>query len=477
MALYDKKLRYKKTGDDTGIITLYTENGEEVPAPALHVKQNADNIENIMLYDDVNDVAYDGDALMYLDDAVSRVYAPLVSANSELASDVSVKVNDKVYRVALGKNLADVVAVQKEKAYAKADELGIPHDLRTITDYELVRRAVKAGIHDKLWDVGDYMPITINSEKWVRQRVADDATGDGQPAGQYKAQVIGFNHNKDIETHGENSITFMIVSAQNESPRLSSDRGAMPIEMYDNFTTNNAEAITIMDAQGWVTGRQWNNFTFRTKYLPRFYSCIDDSLKPYIANTVKWSDRFTDEVAALSPTQYLADATVIPSTEEPDGKEVTCYGRTGYNLPNALVRTEDKLFCLSILEVFSPEWLYDSRYVRWAATVNQKQQWYASYIYYNHALSNYVKQYDYFKQTNGVPNSPGAGRDVGFFCGTSANNSPTPPVYHSMAYLGADTNYNFTNDPSYLNRLNYYPSDGRYNPAGIGADCVAFTFM
>lgn len=94
-----------------------------------------------------------------------------------------------------------------------------------------IQMAVTAGIAPNLWNVGDKTAtITLNGQVGAR------TTANGNAFNNYKnacAYILGFNHNKEMETEGKDSITFCLGMGSSEDTTPAAIQGKQ-IAFVDN---------------------------------------------------------------------------------------------------------------------------------------------------------------------------------------------------------------------------------------------------
>lgn len=235
---------------------------------------NATN--DIKLYTTVEDV---GANYVSLVDGGATVYAPLVGVTDANASDISVRKGGQTFAIGLQ-------AVQ------------------ALSDPELLKQRTIEGTHTTYYQVGDYFNITLNGQ------VSDSLTFANET---YRAVIVGFDHNKELETGGQNSITLAICqdTLGNEITFVEpANIRTADVTSGDHFAHHLKKST---NAGG------WSSSLIKTVIMPNFYNALPSEWQGVISSITKYSDNTGKASKAEANVTATTEKVFIPAEYEITG--------------------------------------------------------------------------------------------------------------------------------------------------------------
>ena len=133
----------------------------------------------------------------------------------------------------------------------------------TIFTLSEIKDALNKGIAQHTYRIGDCMRIDLPSTATTSGY--GTIQHDGSLGGTYYASIIGFNHNKDFETDGKDSVHFIIGKNEN----------------FQDI------ALNICLTTGQNTGQGYAKSRIKTQILPRIFSYLPTDLQNEIATIRK----------------------------------------------------------------------------------------------------------------------------------------------------------------------------------------------
>ena len=172
-----------------------------------------------------------------------------------------------------------------------------------------IQSAVRLGIADKLWSVGDNTAnISVSSFQ-----LADGYTWDFSTMTAY---ILGFNHNSSVETNGKSSIHFCLGRKADSSYAPGYDRCILLKEISDE-TANAAKAgpkhkcsSTSSNAGG------WNSSYIKSTWLPNLKSHIDYNWTAVMSSITKYTDNTGKKSTASANVTATSETLFIMSEYE-----------------------------------------------------------------------------------------------------------------------------------------------------------------
>lgn len=237
---------------------------------------NATN--DIKLYTTVEEVGANYVSLM---DGGATVYAPLVGVTDANASDISVRKGGQTFAIGLQ-------AVQ------------------ALSDPELLRQRTIEGTHTTYYQVGDYFNITLNG------KVSDSLTFANET---YRAVIVGFDHNKELETGGQNSTTLAICqdTLGNEISFIEpANIRTADVTSGDHFAHHLKKST---NAGG------WSSSLIRTVIMPNFYNALPSEWQSVISSITKYTDNTGKASKAEANVTATTEKVFIPAEYEITGPD------------------------------------------------------------------------------------------------------------------------------------------------------------
>ena len=216
---------------------------------SLHYRKD-NTTHDIKLYTSTSDI---GEHYISINDNGTTVYAPLVETSDANASDIRVRLSGTTYAVA--------------SQYVNGSYDPNP---------ALLLERTRAGTHTTFYNIGDTFDITLNG------KVSDGLTFNNET---YRAVIIGFDHNKELETGGANS-THLAIMNDTDGYRIAFVDSAYSED--SNGTVSGGEyfyhQLENTNAGGWQASY------IRQTILPNFFNALPPEWQAVIGNTTKYED-------------------------------------------------------------------------------------------------------------------------------------------------------------------------------------------
>lgn len=166
-----------------------------------------------------------------------------------------------------------------------------------------IATAIRGDIHDKIWHIGDKVPIKING----------DVGGVRFKDAWFYAYIIGFNHNMEIEGGGR-SIHFQFAKfSQNDKEIAFTDKFYGRIDAGNGFCMNTTDT-----AKG-----GWRDSYMRNTICRQFYEALPKEWQDVIISCPKYTDNVGDGNGAESSVTMTKDKIFLLSEYECLGRNVS----------------------------------------------------------------------------------------------------------------------------------------------------------
>ena len=284
MAEHSRTLHYDRETQTSGV-RLYTTQGD-VTNPTVITTGNVEN-EGTLSTTAADDIT----PALRLMDGNTTVYAQLVEA-AGTDEGLMASVNGKNYF-----------------ALPKIDSI-TPAQIKAI---------VNAGLHTKVFNVGDSFPIKLNGTVGIQ-------TFNNET---YYATILGFDHNKDLESNGKSSIHFIVgKNANGVDIAFCDSKYGTIVENAAAFHMN----MTNTNSGG------WQNSYMRNTICSQFKAAIPSNLRNILSSITKYSDNTgggsdtasyvtatTDDIFLLSEYEIQGARTYANSAEQSKQKQYAYY--------------------------------------------------------------------------------------------------------------------------------------------------------
>ena len=207
-----------------------------------------------------------GEHYLTINDNGTTVYAPLVDTTDTNASDIRIRLSGTTYAPA--------------RQYV--NENYDPND----PDPALLLQCTRAGTHTSYYQVGDTFDITLNGN------IGSDLSADNL---NMRAVIIGFDHNKDLETGGSHSTHLALCQTTSDTPV-----GLHQLQMNTDRT----------NVGGWASSYM------RLFLLPNLFSALPASWQSVTGNVTKYSDNTGSQSSTSSDVTATSDKLFLPSEVE-----------------------------------------------------------------------------------------------------------------------------------------------------------------
>ena len=230
---------------------------------------NATN--DIKLYTTVEDVGANYVSLM---DGGATVYAGLVDPTDSLASNVRVRRNGNIYALA-----RECSAVDPNPA--------------------LLLQRTRAGTHTQYYNVGDYFEIKLNG------KLSDGLTMNNET---YRAVIVGFDHNKDLETGGQYSTTLALCQ----------DTSGTQIAFVDSKVIDNVSSGSYFahHLKSETNAGGWSASNIRNSIMPNFFNALPTAWQNVIGTVTKYTDNVANGSTSEANVTATSEKLFLPSEYE-----------------------------------------------------------------------------------------------------------------------------------------------------------------
>ena len=255
----------------------------------IHYRLN-NTVNDIKLYTSTEDVGSDYVSVM---DSGATVYAALVDPSDSYASDVKIRKDGNTF------------------AFAREANLEVEFD----PNPNLLLARTRAGTHTRYYKIGDAFDIELNGV------FTDYVTFDHLAC---KAFIIGFDHNKDLETGGANS-THLAIGVNTDDVQIAfyGMQAGGVASLSSSQTTTGVYPSHICGSQKYTTGG-WSQSDIRTKIMPNFFNALPSDWQAIIGDVTKYTDNDgnhgTKNPAQTSDVTATTDKLFIPSEYEVFGE-------------------------------------------------------------------------------------------------------------------------------------------------------------
>lgn len=203
--------------------------------------------KDIKLYTSISDV---GERYITIRDNGNNVYAPLLDSNSSLASNIKVRLNNTDY--AVGYRIVDPTP-------------------------GLLLERTRAGTHTTYYNVGDTFNIVLNG------KVTDYLSFNNET---YQAVIIGFDHNKKLETGGAYSTHLAICKKSGSTGNIAFVEDTSSAVQITDGSNRLAHNLTQASNRG-----GWSTSVIRLRWLNvEFLACMPPEWVDVMGATTKYTD-------------------------------------------------------------------------------------------------------------------------------------------------------------------------------------------
>ncbi len=161
--------------------------------------------------------------------------------------------------------------------------------------------AIKVGIADKLWNVGDKIPIKLHGQ-----------VGNIFLDGDFYAYIIGFNHNKEREGDGTIHLQFGKFTSSEKEIAFVDDKYDVTSENADGFCMNPAPS----------TSGGWENSYMRNTICKQFFDAMPEDWQNAVVACPKYTDNTGNSNSAGDVT-LTRDKIFLPSEFEVVGRNIS----------------------------------------------------------------------------------------------------------------------------------------------------------
>ena len=238
----------------------------------LHYNKN-NSTHDIKLYTSTDDV---GEHYISINDGGMTVYAALIGESEADASDIRVRLNGTTYAVATQYSSIDL-----------SSEAG------------LLLQRTRAGTHTQYYNVGDYFEIKLNG------KLSDGLTMNNET---YRAVIVGFDHNKDLETGGQYSTTLALCQDTSGTQIAFVDSKVITDVSSGSYFAHHLKSET--NAGGWSASN------IRNSIMPNFFNALPTAWQNVIGTVTKYTDNVANGSTSEANVTATSEKLFLPSEYE-----------------------------------------------------------------------------------------------------------------------------------------------------------------